>query len=224
MAERLDLELGEAVERPERLARGEDHYDPLGQEAARHEGEYSSRRVVQPLRVVHKTEQGLLLGGLRQQVEDGEPDEERIRSPSGTQAERDLQGLALVLGQVLLEIEARRTELLKCREREFHFPLDADRAGDPEVCPRPDRRLEQCGLADARLAVDRQYAAVAVARGLQHAVEHRVLALSAEQLPRLRPHDHLGSMPPSPPTKDFLDSIAWPRRQQCLPQTRKESG
>ena len=191
MAERLDLELGEAVERLERLARGEHDHDPLGQKAARHEREYSSRRVVEPLRVVDETEQGLPLGGLRQQAEDGEPDEERIRSPSGTQAERDLQGLALGLGQVLLEIEDRRTELLKCRERELHFPFDADRAGDPEVCPRLDRRLEQCGLADARLAVDRQYAAVAVARGFQQAVEHRVLALSAEQLPaRLRPHDH----------------------------------
>src|SRR6185436_6054498 len=121
MAERLDLELGEAVERLERLARGEDHHDPLGQEAARHEGEYSSRLVVQPLRIIYETEQGLLLGGLRQQVEDGEPDEERIQRPSSTQAERDLHSLALGLGQVLYEIEARRAQLLKCRERELHL-------------------------------------------------------------------------------------------------------
>jgi hypothetical protein len=51
-------------------------------------------------------------------------------------------------------------------------PFDSDRAGDPKVRPRLDHIIEQRGLADARLAVHRQHAAAAVARRLQHAVEH----------------------------------------------------
>jgi hypothetical protein len=83
VAERLDAKLREAHERIDRLPRREDDRDPLGEQAARDEREHTGRRAVEPLRVVDDAEQRLLLRRLRQQVQNGEPDEERIRSPSG---------------------------------------------------------------------------------------------------------------------------------------------
>ena len=99
MAERLDVKLGEAGERVDRLPRREDHRDLLGQEAAGDERKHARGCTVEPLRVVDDAEERLLLGGLRQQVEDREPDEERIRRPSGAQPERDLEGVALGIRQ-----------------------------------------------------------------------------------------------------------------------------
>lgn len=196
MAERLDVKLREAAECLDRLSRREDHGDLLGQEAAGHERKHPRRRTVEPLRVVDETEEGLLLGGLRQQVEDREPDEERIRRPSGAQPECNFQGVSLGVRQALHEVEARRAQLVERRERELHLAFDSDRARNPEVRSRLDRIVEQCGLADARLAVHREHAAVAVARRLQHAIEHVAVALPSEQLHRGCPDDHPGSLPP----------------------------
>jgi hypothetical protein len=50
-------------------------------------------------------------------------------------------------------------------------------------------------LPHARLAVTRQHAALAVARGLQRAGEHVAFALPAEQLLAGSPRDDLASMP-----------------------------
>ena len=205
------MELRQAGERVAELARREDEHDPLGQEAASHEREHSRRGAVEPLRVVDDAQERLLLGGLRQQVEDREPDEERVRRPSGAEPERDLERLALRIGQALHELEARRAQLLQRREGELHLSLDPDRAGDAEVRRRLDRVLEQRGLADARLAVDHQHAAVTVARGLEQPLEHVALALPAEQLLAGCPRDHPGSMPLGSRTTGFRDAIAWAR-------------
>jgi 8-hydroxy-5-deazaflavin:NADPH oxidoreductase len=221
-AERLDLKLREAGERLDRLTRREDHRDVLGQKAARHEREHARRCTVEPLRVVDHTEERLLLGGLRQQAEDREPDEERIGRPSRAQPERDLEGVALRIGQALHQVETRRAQLLERGERELYLPLDADRARDPEVRSRPDRIVEQRGLADARLAVHRQHAALPVARRLEHAVEHVALALPSEQLHRGCPGDHAESMPPGSRTTDFRDAIARAGgHDACLTAARK---
>ena len=226
-AERLDVKLREAGERLDRLPRREDHRDLLGQKAAGHERQHTRRRTVEPLRIVDDTEERLLVGRLRQQVEDREPDEERIRRPARAQPERNFQGVALGIRQALHEVETRRAQLVERRERKFHLPLDSDRAGDPEARSRFDRIVEQRGLTDARLPVDRQHAALPVARRRQHAVEHVALALPSEQLHRGCPDDHSRSMPPgswttgfTSRTRDFTDAIARPRMPQCLPYDR----
>ena len=83
---------------------------------------------------------------------------------------------------------------------ELHLAFDADGAGDAKLLPRLDRVLEQRGLADARLSVQHQDAAAAVARGLEQPVEHLALALAAEQVlsrpaSRWRLCAHAPSMP-----------------------------
>ena len=190
MAQRLDVKLRPATERPDRLSRREDHRDPLGQEAAGDEREHARRRVVEPLRVVDDTQEGLVLGRLRQQVENRQPDQERIRRPPGVQPECNFEGGALRIRQALQNAEALRAQLMEGGERELHLGFDADGAGHPEVRAGLDGVLEQRRLADARLAVDRKHAAVALACRLQHAVEDLALALSSEQPHARGPRDH----------------------------------
>src|SRR5579862_3146664 len=185
MAERLDRKLGKAVELLDRLARSEDHRDLLGQEAVGDERKHARGRTIEPLRVVDDTEERLLAGRFRQEAEDGEADEKEIRMTSRAQPERDLHGITLGIRQSLDEVEARRAQLLQRSERKLDLPFHPSCAGDTETCSRLERRIEQGRLADARLAVHHQYAAVAVARRFQDPVEHRTLAPTPEQ-PRRR--------------------------------------
>ena len=100
VAERLDAKLRNTSERADRLPRGKHDRDLLGQETPGHEREHRRRGAVEPLSVVDQTEQRLVLGGLRQEAEDGKANEERIRRPSRAQAERNLESLALGIGKV----------------------------------------------------------------------------------------------------------------------------
>jgi len=96
------------------------------------------------------------------------------------------------LGEALRELEGRRAQLLERSERELRLPFDAGDPGGAEPPRRLGSVLEQRGLADARLAVHDQDTAAPAARGLQQPVEHRELALTAEQplprQPRYRPN------------------------------------
>src|SRR5205807_7003149 len=94
--------------------------------------------------------------------------------------------------QALQNAEALRAELVEGRERELHLRFDADGAGYPEARAGLDGVLEQGRLADARLAVHHQHAAVSLACRLQHAVEDSALALSSEQRHPGGPRDHPG--------------------------------
>ena len=138
-AQRLDVELREAGERVAQLARREHERDPLRQQAASHERERARRRTVEPLRVVDDAQERLLLGGLGQQAEDRQPDEERIRRRSGAEPERDAERVALGLREALDELEDRRAQLLQRRVRRAPSPPSTpDGPGDAKL-PRPPR-------------------------------------------------------------------------------------
>jgi hypothetical protein len=190
MPQRPDVQLREARQRLAQLARGEHQRDPLRQQAASHEPKRTRRRAIQPLRVVDDTQQRPLLGGLRQQTQGRQSDQERIRGRPDTAAERDRKRVALRLREAPGELQDRRAQLLQRRVGELHLPLDADGARDPELPTRLHRALQQRGLAHARLAVHHQDPAVPAARGLQQPPERLALGLPAEQqLPR-RPRHH----------------------------------
>jgi hypothetical protein len=89
----------------------------------------------------------------------------------------------LGLRQPLPDVEERRTQLLHRCERELHLSLDPDSPGDPELRSSLDRVLEQCGLADAGLAMHDQHAATPGAHAVQQPVEHVALAFAAQQSP-----------------------------------------
>ena len=92
VTQRPDVDLREARQRVPRFAGGEHERDPLRQQTASDERERSSRRPVEPLRVVDQAEEGPLLGRLRHEAQDRQPDQERIRasarrcSPNATES------------------------------------------------------------------------------------------------------------------------------------------
>ena len=77
------------------LAQREHQSHPLGQEASRHERERLHGHPIEPLRVVDDADERLLLGGVGQQAQDGQADQEAIRRGTGAHAERRVQRVAL---------------------------------------------------------------------------------------------------------------------------------
>jgi hypothetical protein len=150
------VQLRQARERRARLTGRKHDRDPLRQQAPRDEGQRARRRTIEPLPVVDETQQRSFLGGLRQQAEHRQPDQERIRRLPGAEPERDGQRLALGRRQGLRQVGDRRPQLLKRRIRKLHLPLDPDGPQHPELPRRLDRMLQQRRLADARLAIHHQ--------------------------------------------------------------------
>jgi hypothetical protein len=138
------------------------------------------RSTIQPLRIIDDGEERLILGRLRQQAEDGQPDQEPVRGRPGAESESDAKRVVLGLREALDVLEERGTQLLNRRERELHLGLDPERPGDPKPPSRLDRVLEQCGLADARLSTHHQNPAVPAGRGPQQPIERLALTLPTE--------------------------------------------
>jgi hypothetical protein len=107
MPQGLDVELCQTGERLARLSCREHERDLLRQQAASHERKHLRRSAIQPLRVIDDGQQRPLLGCLRQQAEDRQSDEERIRSRSGTESERDAKRVTLRLREMLRELKER---------------------------------------------------------------------------------------------------------------------
>ena len=186
-AQRIDAELREAGQSGADVTRRERERDPLGEQAARDERERSGRCAVEPLRVVDEAQERLLLGGFGEETENREPDEERARRLSGAEPEGDAERVTLRIRKTLDELQDRRAELLQRRVVELHLPLDARSPDDAKVLARLDRVLEQCGLADAGVAVHDEDGAVTVPRGIQQPLEHRAFALPADEPPPAAP-------------------------------------
>jgi hypothetical protein len=188
------------------LTRRKYQRDPLREQAASYECERCARCVVEPLRVVDHAQERLLVSGFGEETEYCEPDGERARRRSRDQPECDSERVALRVGKTVDELEDRRAELVQRRVVEIELPFDARSPDDVKVFGGLDGVLEQRRLANAGVSVHHEDGAVAAARGIQQPVEHRALALPAEQPPRACADDHLGSMPPGSRTTDFLDS------------------
>ena len=80
MTERLDVDLGQTSQPLAQLPRAEHDRDPLGREAARCKPEGLCRRAIEPLGVVDDAQESPLSGRLRQESENRERHEERVRS------------------------------------------------------------------------------------------------------------------------------------------------
>src|SRR6185503_19434723 len=104
------------------------------------------------------------------------------RRRSCVQAEGDVQGIALWLREPLRKLEERRAQLLERGEREFHLTFHPAGSGDAISLSCLDRVLEQGGLADARLSMHHQDAAVSPTRSLEQPVEHRTLGFPSNHV------------------------------------------
>ena len=134
-------------------------HDPLGVQAAAGEGQGVNRAAVQPLGVVGDHEDRRTFRNVRQQGENGDRDEERVRS-NGVRgkAERPEQGLCLPAWKVGGTGQHRPQELMQPGEREFRLRFPAGDRQDPHARrPGPSGGVgKQHGLAHARLTGDEQ--------------------------------------------------------------------
>ena len=126
-------------------------------------------------------QQRLLLGGVGQQAQHREPDQEAIRRRPGAQAERGAQRVALRVRELLEPAEHRRAQRVQAGVGELHLGLDARRPRDP--ASRGGRRQvpQQRGLADPRLAAQDQHPALPRAHSRDEALEHVALSDTVEQ-------------------------------------------
>jgi hypothetical protein len=99
-------ELAERLVGPDRPGR-EHQCDRLGQQPPGHEGERVRGGLVEPLGVIDEADQGLLLGDVGQQAQDGQTDQEAVRRVAVLQAERGAQRVPLRAGQTVEAGEER---------------------------------------------------------------------------------------------------------------------
>ena len=141
--EPLDQELRESLERllVAEVAHREHKSHPLRQEPSRHERERLRGHLVEPLRVVDDAHERLLLGGVGQQAQDRQADEEALRRRSGAHAERRAQRVALRARQRPETAEQGRAQRVQAGEGKLHLGLDARRRGDAGI---PVPRVGKC--------------------------------------------------------------------------------
>jgi predicted ester cyclase len=182
MTEWLDMNLGQSPERLADLPRREQERDPLDREPASRESEGLGRRAIEPMGVVDHAQETAFAGGLRQQAENRERHEKRVRRRSRAQPERDVERVALRTRQAVTERKDRRTQLLNRRERELHLALDSGAPDDSHGRRLVDRVVEQRRLADAGLAMDDEGATVSVTGRRHQPIEGRSFAFPTQQL------------------------------------------
>ena len=110
--------------------RGADESDSFREEPTSDECDDLCRGSIEPLRVLDDAEQRLLLCGLSEQRERGQPNEEPVRCGAGAQPENGGECVALRGRQPLELIEHRCAQLLETAERELHLRLHPSRRRD----------------------------------------------------------------------------------------------
>ena len=129
-AQAAQLQFGQGKCWRHRLADREHDPDRLRQQATGDEGERQRRRLIEPLRVIHETQQRTFLGHLRQQAQHRQSDEEPIRDQPGRQAQA-------TRGAPAAAPEARRAD------RAWAHRTDAcSRTAAPSLTPRRRARPE----------------------------------------------------------------------------------
>ena len=109
-----DPQLGQPGQllKPAWLALCEQEDDGLGGQATGHECQHLDRGPIKPLDVIDKAEQRMLLRGVRQQAEHGEPDEKSIGLRARAQTERGRQRVTLWRRQSLPTVQQSHAQLM----------------------------------------------------------------------------------------------------------------
>ena len=114
--------------------------DPLGQQASGHETDDLRGGVVEPLRVVDDTRQRALLGGLRQQRQRGQADQEAVGRRTGAQPEHRGERVALRGRQLVEAVQQGGAQLMQAAVGQLHLRLRAYGATRSPTHP-PSRSL-----------------------------------------------------------------------------------
>ena len=161
------------------VARREQQHDPLRVEPARDEEQRVRGRCIEPVRVVDQGEYRSSLRERRQQLQDGDRDEEAVIPGPVAEAECAAQGSLLRRRQRIQIVERGPNELMQRGERQLRLGLHAPRADDAHVCRPLARVLEQGRLADPRLAAESEDAAPRRARPVEQLADPRALLVAA---------------------------------------------
>ena len=181
LAQTLDHQLRQPRQLIARDAGREHQTDRLRLQAARHERQDLRRGAIEPLLVIHHTDQRPLLGHLREQAQDRQTDQKAIRRRPGTDTERGQQRITLRNRETLDAIQHRRQQLMQPGERQLHLRLDTGGAHHPAARRLRDQVLQQRRLAHTRFAAHHQRPALTAANRLDELVEDVPFAAPAPQ-------------------------------------------
>ena len=168
-----------------RFARTEQQGDRFRTEPPRDKGQCPRRRLIEPLRVIDHTQQGLVGRDLRQQVERGQPDDVPVRRLADVDAEHDTERVRLRRWKALDAVEHPPAQLVQRRVRQFHLRFHARRPRYREPMRSVECVVEQGGLADPCLPAQHERPALAATHVGEDIVERPTLFASTAQLYRL---------------------------------------
>lgn len=192
VTEPFEDHVGQAREHGVGLPHGEHQGDALRVQTPGREGEGTRGRLVEPLCVVDDAQQCLLLGGLGQQPQQGQPHEERARRGRAAQAERHLDRFLLRSRQPGGGTHHVPAELLEAGVGKFHLGLGGDDALGADVCGGPCREVvQERGLADTGLTGDDQCTGAAASGTAHQRFQFRQLDVSSPQGRDVRHHVRL---------------------------------
>ncbi len=132
--------------------------------------------MVEPLLVVDHADERPFPGPLRQQGENGQPDQEPVRRRADAEAERGPQRLPLRHRQAMEPVQHRRAQQMQPGEGELHLRRHARHADDPAPRRALGQVVQQHGLTHARVAAHHQHPALPGPDRIDEPVEHAALA------------------------------------------------
>ena len=179
------------------VTRREHHCHPVRSEPSGAEQQRSRAGGVQPVCVVDDAQHEALLGSRRQQRERGHPHQEGLDSGTVILPERDREGTCLRRRKLLAQPGERTQQAVQCGEGERRLDLEALGAQHCGSVAVGDHRVEQRGLADARLASYDDAAGRPAAGLVDERREERPLGAPADQhVPNVHAHEPEYSVQP----------------------------
>ena len=164
-----------------RLSHAEEQPDTIGEQSAGDEAEQVGGFLVEPLRVVDHAQDRPGLGGVRQQREHCQADEEHVGRRSGHRPEGHAERPPLRLGQAVHDGQERHQQLVDGGEAEVPLRLDGHHADDLHVPGLVGAVAEQRRLAHPGLTAEHQRTTHASADAVEHGAERLLLGVAVDQ-------------------------------------------
>ena len=178
-------QLGDAVclESPRlALPRREQNRHRLGPKSPRGEHKRVRGGLIQPMGVVDDADQGLAIGGRRDEPQHRSGYQETVGLDRRRQAKRTFQRCRLSRRQLAHRVKNRPQQPKQARERQIRLRLNARHLQNRRRASLRQREIEECRLPDTRLAPDHQRGALPAPRLRQQPLNRRTLKRSAKEI------------------------------------------
>jgi hypothetical protein len=167
---------------------GEEQCDPFGVQSPGHQGERVEGFLIKPLGVVDHAERRPFGGGVGEERQGRQADEEPVRGRAVDEPEGGSESVAQARWQLLPHDQERDQQPVQPREIEFHLRLDTGDTDDPETARGASCVVQQRCLADTGLAPQHQSGAQPPASRVQGPIQGLMLRSATQEChePRLR--------------------------------------